>query len=88
MYAALTFDEKLFPGRENIHLWLANQTGEKLAALGELAARGKYAVAHCRGRRCNFVYRLCDLKGGNVPKLAECKDGVTLDEGVTAYAAK
>jgi hypothetical protein len=86
MYAALTFDLKCFPGRDNIHLWLANQAGEKRAALGEFCERGKYAVAHCRQRNCSFVYRLSDIKAGNVPKLAECKAGVTLDEGVTAYA--
>jgi hypothetical protein len=88
MYAALTFDEKMFPGMTNIGLWLANQTGETVTKLGDLAVRGKYAVAYCRGRKCNFVYRLADIKGGNVPKLADCKAGDVLDQGVTAYAVK
>ena len=88
MYAALTFDARCFPGRDNIHLWLANQTGERLAKLREMAVRGKYAVAFCRQRNCNFVYRLCDVKSGDVPLLKDCQAGETLDQGVTAYVKK
>jgi len=88
MYTALTFSEECFPGLENIRLWLANQAGEKLAALGDLAVAGKYAMAHSRGRRCHFVYRLADLKGGNVPRLADCKEGTELDQGVCAFESK
>jgi hypothetical protein len=88
MYAALTFDESLFPTMLNINLWLQNQAGEKLAALGDLAIRGKYAVAYARKRRQHFVYRHSDRLAGTVPLLADCKAGVVLDQGVTAYAAK
>ena len=88
MYAALIFDCKCFPDLQNIRLWLANQTGDKLAKLGELAVPGKYAMAFCRQRNCNFVYRLSDIKGGNVPRLKDCQVGDELDQGVTAYAKK
>ena len=88
MYAVLTFDEAQFPGLTNVRLWLANQTGEKAAALGDLCIKGKYAIAYGRKRRAHFVYKHADRLTGKVPALATCTAGTVLDQGVCAFESK
>jgi hypothetical protein len=85
MISCLTFNKEQFPGLDNVRLWLANQTGERRAALGDLAVRGKFSMANQTGRKAWFVCRFSDIIAGTVPKISELGAGEVLEQGVTAW---